>query len=151
MKRLNKAGFTLIELMIVIAIIGIVSAIAAPNFRTYMAERRLSGAARMVMSDLMAARQKAVTQNNRFSVTFSGTQYTILDDDNDNGSTDSGEMTEVRNIQTDYYDVTIPNVTANPVFYPRGTASGTSVTLTSSKTGKSKKVVVALTGRVKIE
>lgn len=151
MKMDAKRAFTLVELMIVIAIIGIVSAIAAPNFRTYMAERRLSGAARMVMSDLMAARQKAVTQNNRFSVTFSGNQYTILDDDNNNGSTDSGEMTEVRNIQTDYYDVTIPNVTANPVFYPRGTASGTTVTLTSSGTGSNKYVKVAITGRVKID
>ena len=152
MKIDKKRGFTLVELMIVIAVIAIISAIAAPNFTTYMAQRRLNGAARMVMSDLMAARQKAVTQNNQFRVIFSGNQYTILDDDDNDGSADGGEITEVRNIQTDYYDVTISAVTANPIFYPRGTASGTKVTLTSTRTGDNKYVKVAtISGRVMID
>ena len=70
MKRVNKAGFSISELMVIVAVVAIVSAVAAPNYMDYMAGRRLKGAARMVMSDLMAARQKAVSQNISIAVTF---------------------------------------------------------------------------------
>ena len=44
MRRTNQKGFTLIELMIVIAIIGILSAIAIPNFLSYRAKGQDSAA-----------------------------------------------------------------------------------------------------------
>jgi type IV pilus assembly protein PilA len=40
----SEAGFTLIELMIVVGIIGLLSAIAVPNFRSYQARSRRSEA-----------------------------------------------------------------------------------------------------------
>ncbi|MEW6334909.1 MAG: GspH/FimT family pseudopilin [Thermodesulfobacteriota bacterium] len=153
MKIFNKTGLTLLELIIVVAILGIVSAIAAPNFMNYMAERRLKGAARMVMSDLMAARQNAVSRNHEFKVFFSEDQmtYTILADANNNGSADTGEATEAKNIRNDYYDIAL-GASANPIFSPRGTASpGSTVTLTSARTGATQCVTVGLTGRVKID
>jgi len=138
--RFKKEGFSLLELLIVLAIMAIVSAIAAPNFMNYLAQRRLNGAARQVMSDLMSARQRAVTQNINITVAFTSVRtYTI-----------TGDAT-AKDIQRDYYDVTF-TATANPVFYPRGTSNGTKVTLTSSRTGVSAKYVkVAWTGRVKID
>ena len=151
MRREKNQGFTLIELVVVLAILGIMVAIAVPNFKQYMFQRRLNGAARQIMSDLMSARMKAITQNRKVKVFISGNnhQYTVCDDANGDGTVGSGEGTvQVRDIQYDYPGVTY-TATADPIFFVNGTAYGTTVTL--ANTSGTKKVAVATTGRVKIE
>jgi type IV pilus assembly protein PilA len=44
MKLSNQKGFTLVELMVVVAIIGILSAVAIPNFKKYQAKAKTSEA-----------------------------------------------------------------------------------------------------------
>ena len=45
MKKINnESGFTLVELMIVVAIIGVLSAVAVPNFKKYQAKAKSSEA-----------------------------------------------------------------------------------------------------------
>jgi len=148
----KKAGFTLIELMIVIAIMAILAGIAAPNFQTYMTQRRLNGAARQVMTDLMAARMKAVSLNQKVKVSFgSNHTYQIWNDADCNRTVADNEGEDIeRDIHPDYHDVTF-SASANPVFQTRGTATISTITLTLTSSSESKDVKVYLTGRIKID
>ena len=153
----DKKGFTLIELIIVLSIVIVVAGISIPVYNNLKPRYRLNGAARQVTSDMMWARMQAVSQNNEFMVDFVDAQhkYTILDDNNNNGSVDSGESTVTKNIQDEYYDVVFSS-TADPIFYPRGIASpGATITLNllnedGIKIG-TRTVKINLAGRVKID
>jgi len=146
----KKKGFTLLELIIVIAIIAILSAIGAPTFSSYMATRRLNGAARQVQSDLFAARMRAISDNKLVAVSFiNNNQYTIFFDNNNNGSIDSGETIVTKSIHPTYHDVTISAVSSyQPKFYSKGTSNNGRITFTGS-TG-TKEIVVNPVGRAKI-
>ena len=56
-------GFTLIELMVVVAIVVILIAIAGPDFRNMIAATRVKNASFDVFSSLTHARSEAVTRN----------------------------------------------------------------------------------------
>ncbi|MCD6306837.1 MAG: GspH/FimT family protein [Deltaproteobacteria bacterium] len=143
----------MMEMMIVIGIIGIAAAIAIPAFMSMLPGMRLNGAARMVASDLMAARMKAVKLNQKTKVFFDNNhQYRICNDADNDGTVGDGEGdVQTRNIQTEYPGVAIDKGAYNdPVFQPRGTASIIIITLNNSE-GAQKKVKVHLTGRVMVE
>ena len=150
----KQSGFTLIEMMIIIAIMGIFAGIAIPNYLSYMPKHRLNGAARQVMGDLMAARMKAVSQNNEFKIFFlNNHEYTILDDDDNDGTADAGELKDPKDIHPEYHDVTISfedDLIKNPIFSPKGTASNRKDIKLTNSSG-SKYIKIAITGRVKID
>jgi type II secretion system protein H len=142
--RINRRnGFTLIELLIVVAIIGILSAIASPSFQTYMGKSRLNGAARMVMSDLMAARMKAIKVNRDVRVDFStsgGGQYTF----------DVGQAEAVtKNVQSHYSGVTMQSTVTSVIFNPTGRAGAINTIIVNNSLG-SKSITISTAGRVRI-
>lgn len=65
---MNKSccGFTLIELMFVVAIIGIVAAIAYPNYQGYV-EKARRGDAQGVLMQFASAMERYYTQNNTYA------------------------------------------------------------------------------------
>lgn len=77
MKRTSRQGFTLVEMMLVISLVGVMAAMAAPPFVRYLASNRLATQADRMVADLQYARSLSVSnaQILRFSVTEAG--YTL--------------------------------------------------------------------------
>jgi len=72
--RKNSKGFTLIELMIVVAIIGIMALVTAPNLVNGLPTYRIKSAVRDCNSALRNARTQAIKDKHDVSVSFNDTQ-----------------------------------------------------------------------------
>jgi type IV pilus assembly protein PilA len=70
----RQSGFTLVELMVVVAIIGLLSAVAIPNFRKYQAKSKMSEA-KLQLSSLYTAESAFFSDFNIYSTCLSYMGY----------------------------------------------------------------------------
>ncbi|MBE0510935.1 MAG: GspH/FimT family pseudopilin [Gammaproteobacteria bacterium] len=68
-------GFTLIELAVVIAVLGIIAMIAMPNYQDMMVQQRLGSAAQQLHTSLMLARSEAIKRNADVRIQRSGANW----------------------------------------------------------------------------
>lgn len=69
MRRKTASGFTLLELLITIAVVAVLAAIAVPSFQNMIATQRMRSAANDLVSTLNFARSEAVKRNTTVTVT----------------------------------------------------------------------------------
>lgn len=71
---MGQRGFTLVELMVVIAIMGTLATVATLNFGSYQRKSRLERQVRELYSDVQDARMQAAFTKRRHSVEFTANQ-----------------------------------------------------------------------------
>jgi len=142
-------GFSLIELMIVIALISIVSAIAVPMWQRYAANTNLKTAAREVMADLSNAKQQAVEENldvYRLTFNVAGNNYAL-------SRTDTGVTLWTKSLASFGNGINIVNVSFSGgvvSFHKRGTVSMGNVILRNGL-GLTATITVNITGRTYVQ
>lgn len=66
----HQRGFTLLELMVAVAMIAIVATIAFPSWQEFVANRRTAGASRDIYNALQHTRMKAIKEGQTITVTY---------------------------------------------------------------------------------
>lgn len=86
---MRKEGFTLIEILVIIIVLGILAAVAIPGFSRYGPDMRLKSAVRDLKSAMELAKLKAIRENASVALKFNtGTNsYTVFVDNGAGGGT----------------------------------------------------------------
>ncbi len=94
----DTQGFTLVEVVVTMALIAVLIAIALPNLTSYQLRQDARGRTQQIADALSTARADAIREGNQHFVLFhtpTTGSLTIVDDDNNNWLADAGEETIV--------------------------------------------------------
>jgi len=87
----NKMGFTLMELMVVLAILSIVATLGLPSLIGWNVDSKLKSGASLLRGDLEMAKLRAIKENNFVAIIFNDNGYTVFLDDGDGDPLKAGD------------------------------------------------------------
>ncbi|MBA2056625.1 prepilin-type N-terminal cleavage/methylation domain-containing protein [Psychrobacter cryohalolentis] len=76
--RRSSSGFTLIELMVAIAVLAIIVSIAAPSISTQLANQRVKSTAAILQNALKEARVESVVRRQEIEVSYDDSSHNIM-------------------------------------------------------------------------
>ncbi len=165
----DQKGFTLLELMVIVAIIGIMSAMAYPSFADYLERAKVKRFGRDMVSSMQMARVNALRDGKQWAIQFDGNEYRVLSDRGDDGDWNTGDdVLEKRITVADYgRNVTFgsaygarPGATSDPadgvsftgnrvIFNSDGTSKSGTVYVTNGRGDTFAVGSLSTTGRIK--
>ncbi len=142
----RQRGFSLLELLVVILIMGVMGAIAIPAFSDWREKQVVRNITQTLLAQLKQARVLAVSGNRSVRISFSPKFYVF--DANTTGSCSTCRNEQVNLSQFSDNLSVVSN--KNPIsFSSRGTAGNATVTLSAG--GHSKKIKINLIGRAYLQ
>jgi Tfp pilus assembly protein FimT len=155
-----QTGYSVIELALVLAIVGGLTALATPFFLTYYQASRLRVGAQAVAASINQGRQLAIRQNGNVCVHINSTALQYILGSACDAAPSLGPGTDASgNVEIPQGYAGVPDednrieltATADPTFNYLGAANrGGTVTVTNKQTGNVLHVTVAVSGRVSI-
>jgi len=125
----SQRGFTLIELMVVLAIIAILAMIGIPGFQTTLQNSRMTSATNGLLSALQYARSEAVTQRTAVTVTpLDGANWA-------SGALIMKNLIKLRETPPAGTGVTIIGTAVSITYQPNGSTTATTFTVGDSRPG----------------
>jgi prepilin-type N-terminal cleavage/methylation domain-containing protein len=137
----NERGFSLVELLIGIMVIGIIGAFAAHQFDNLLRSYRFNGAIKVVWGDLHKARFMAIKENRPIRVDFDGNSYNFI-------RSDTAEVVFSRNLASTYPGITISISNDTVTFGTTGVAGSGSKLVQIKTLGCTKTFTILTTGRI---
>src|SRR5438094_3174629 len=146
-------GFTLLELLVVVAMLGILGSLVSLQVAPLLSRTRLDRGARQVAADLQLVRMKAIAQNRRFRVTFHPSTRDYIVDKDEGGTWQRQILHGHEAGPTDGALIALPtgadipavNSGGDVIFVPRGYVDGgITITLGAATTGPLQRLAVNL-------
>ena len=146
----KTAGFSIFELLIVIAVVAVVSAIVTPNIISWRNNAKLRGAADNLKGDLQMSKARAVRERTPVTVTFGATDYQVTYTDKDGNTQTLRDRKLPAGVRVDLDNTGFGAMGDKTRFNGRGIPVAGSAMLVNTK-GDQKSIVVSTLGRIRIQ